>query len=554
MINAILGLLGKEDAVKIFNTLIYSINQDKTLEKEEVEYISRLVNVYALSNEQINQIFLIDTRLEINFEELKENFTICNWKVFLFLSFFTGELFQNNKLRNFIKTKILKSISSIDNEIMKLTQDYISLSKNLYDAVYNTKNKGLFARNEKNIKNYEKLFIIDEEKLTLINKAEKESFMKIMNYLMIENNENSTVEEYLALFQNYIGYTGFTIDKSNSSSITIETIKTIKTEWLMNLLIVLYILTQNKIESTRLNEVIMVLNKNELNNIKNLATLYKEVFENTIKLLQSDLIHKRNNKKTYEIIDYSIKLGLSTIPGIRYIKSGIDIGSNVVKINNLLDYGLVPIRSNERTDEIIICIDGFCSESKNQFEDWKTSFEILNTKSSVKGFKWDSGSIYEVLNWYEKLENTLKASKRLAQDILMILELSPNKNISLIGHSLGAKVIFHTLEELKENNIKLNNVYLMGGAISRENKQAWSSILSSVKNKLVNFYIDSDEILKKAFQITTFEKPIGLGEIEYYKYKDLEVCELININVSDIVKGHTDYKNKLPEFCKEYIN
>ncbi|WP_195681420.1 hypothetical protein [Aliarcobacter butzleri] len=45
MINAILGLLGKEDAVKIFNTLIYSINQNKTLEKEEVEYISRLVNV-----------------------------------------------------------------------------------------------------------------------------------------------------------------------------------------------------------------------------------------------------------------------------------------------------------------------------------------------------------------------------------------------------------------------------------------------------------------------------------------------------------------------------
>lgn len=44
------------------------------------------------------------------------------------------------------------------------------------------------------------------------------------------------------------------------------------------------------------------------------------------------------------------------------------------------------------------------------------------------------------------------------------------------------------------------------------------------------------------------EKPIGLGEIEYYKYTDLKMAELINVDVSDLVKGHKEYKNKLSLF------
>jgi hypothetical protein len=48
-----------------------AIYQDKILSKEEIEYINYFIKMNCFDDEQISEIFCIDTRYEI-FENLKE--------------------------------------------------------------------------------------------------------------------------------------------------------------------------------------------------------------------------------------------------------------------------------------------------------------------------------------------------------------------------------------------------------------------------------------------------------------------------------------------------
>lgn len=543
MIGNVITSIKSENTIKILKSLIYSIYQDKILSKEEIEYINYFIKMNCFDDEQINEIFCIDTRYEIDFENLKETLDAYSRKVLLFLFIVSSELFENSKLKDFIKNKILnKKTDSIENEIIEYSKKYAKLSIEIYNFIFKVESKSFFSRNfnKEEIRNYEKLFIIDENRLSSLDNHEKESFMKIMTYLIMEDNHVSIKEEeYLKMYANNLGFYDFSMNKNDSLSITIETIKNIKSQWFINLLIFSYVLSQdtieeNKIEWIRLKEVTKLLNidEKELNSNIKLILEYKKIFEDLIKSLQSNKISN----------DKILDMGLSSIPFIKII-------NHLTKNDKPMEYGLKDIKKNINSDNIIICIDGFCSESSTQFEDWKNSFDIIGTECWIKGFKWASGNSLDVLTWYEKVNNTPKAANKLVQDISLILELSPNKKISLMGHSLGARVIYNTLLKLKDMDLQVEEVYLMGGAVCRADKVAWANVLSSVKNRVFNFYSVHDDILKNLYQTTMIsEKPIGLGEIEYYKYTDLKMAELINVDVSDLVKGHKEYKNKLSLF------
>jgi len=115
-----------------------------------------------------------------------------------------------------------------------------------------------------------------------------------------------------------------------------------------------------------------------------------------------------------------------------------------------------------------------------------------------------------------------------------------------MGHSLGARVIFNTLKNLQKINMKIYEVYLFGGAVSRTDKTGWLSALTAVDKKIYNFYSYNDSILKNLYQSTMIgDSPIGLGEIEFYTSANLKLAEVENTDVTHIIKGHTEYKDKM---------
>jgi hypothetical protein len=112
----------------------------------------------------------------------------------------------------------------------------------------------------------------------------------------------------------------------------------------------------------------------------------------------------------------------------------------------------------------------------------------------------------------------------------------------LMGHSLGARVIYYMLEALSTTkNANINDVYLLGGAVGLDNSPDWDAAVSAVSGNIFNVYSTRDDVLRYLYQGANafLSRPIGLGPIRSSSSK------LKNLDASSIVDSHMNYKNSL---------
>jgi len=286
-------------------------------------------------------------------------------------------------------------------------------------------------------------------------------------------------------------------------------------------------------------------------------------------IINSKIVKEKNKeiyaKKVKNVLNVA-ELALSYIPifgeTIQNINKTRKLTGNFLERdkNNKEKFCLVNIKQNKISDTLVIFIDGFMSESiLNQFFDWKEGVKNRYKEASLYGYKWASSNLKTIIrggisSWYESVENTQLSAIKLADEIEKIYDLQSNMRIILMGHSLGARVIFNTLIELHHKNLKIYDVYLFGGAVSRNDKAGWLAGLSSVENFIYNYYSSNDDILSKLYQFSMFaEEPIGLDKIEFYESKCLKLANLKNIDVSLIIGGHTEYKDKLADLLSKNL-
>lgn len=108
----------------------------------------------------------------------------------------------------------------------------------------------------------------------------------------------------------------------------------------------------------------------------------------------------------------------------------------------------------------------------------------------------------------------------------------------LVGHSLGCRVISSCLEELSITNYReVSEIHLLGGAIGN-NEDRWNRVKKPVSGNIYNYSCQNDNVLKTLYKVGTFfaSKPIGTHPIE--------IGGVVNIDVTESVSGHMDYKNK----------
>lgn len=114
--------------------------------------------------------------------------------------------------------------------------------------------------------------------------------------------------------------------------------------------------------------------------------------------------------------------------------------------------------------------------------------------------------------------------------------------ITLVGFSLGARVIFYALVELartKKFGI-VQNVYLMGAPVTANDK-TWKEARSIVAGRFVNAFSRSDWILGWLFRATTG----GIGSIAGLRPVE-RVPEVENVDVTRTVPGHLQYRAFMP--------
>lgn len=114
------------------------------------------------------------------------------------------------------------------------------------------------------------------------------------------------------------------------------------------------------------------------------------------------------------------------------------------------------------------------------------------------------------------------------------------ENCILMGHSLGGRIVRHTLNELSTAN-RVSVAYVLAGAVSSDEEQ-WQSILEKHNRlKLINCMSMKDYVLKSAYKAGTLwdHEPAGLSSV-------MDSNEnTVNLDVTEYASGHTGYKQRL---------
>ncbi|ODA78778.1 hypothetical protein RJ55_06162 [Drechmeria coniospora] len=115
--------------------------------------------------------------------------------------------------------------------------------------------------------------------------------------------------------------------------------------------------------------------------------------------------------------------------------------------------------------------------------------------------------------------------------------------ITLVGYSIGARVIFSCLQELAKKGAYgvVQNVYMFGSPIVVK-KEEYRRAKSIVPGRFVNGFNRNDWILGYLFRLTSggIRRVAGLAAIEDCPWME-------NMDVTDEVAGHMEYRRAMPK-------
>ncbi|KAL5339332.1 hypothetical protein BJX70DRAFT_364054 [Aspergillus crustosus] len=118
--------------------------------------------------------------------------------------------------------------------------------------------------------------------------------------------------------------------------------------------------------------------------------------------------------------------------------------------------------------------------------------------------------------------------------------------VTLLGYSLGSRVIFSCLKELAKKGAYglVQNVYLFGSPVVA-NKDEYTRARSVVSGRFVNGYSSNDWILGYLFRATSggIMRVAGLAPVE-------GIPGMENVDVTKLVNGHMDYRAAIPRLLK----
>ncbi|KAK7367334.1 hypothetical protein VNO80_09343 [Phaseolus coccineus] len=136
--------------------------------------------------------------------------------------------------------------------------------------------------------------------------------------------------------------------------------------------------------------------------------------------------------------------------------------------------------------------------------------------------------------WTIAIDRSDKAGKLLAE--VLLGGLQGNRPVTLVGYSLGARVIFKCLECLAEteNSAELvERVVLLGAPIAIMDEN-WEAVRKMVAGRFVNVYSSNDWMLGVAFRASLLSQ--GLAGIQ-----PVDIPGIQNVDVTDLIEGHSSY-------------
>jgi hypothetical protein len=190
---------------------------------------------------------------------------------------------------------------------------------------------------------------------------------------------------------------------------------------------------------------------------------------------------------------------------------------------------LVELEPSRGWSEALIIIRGYRSENNFTWglkSDWKSLLRDAGWKGSIHYLWWDSTDNI-CTDWGGvKVRAAIAGREHLSR---LVAHLS-DKSVTLIGYSLGARVIYYGMQNWSSSTKPLNNTILLGGAIRRTKE--WGNSTSKLAGQLINVYNARDPTLLSVYRGGEFlvrSSPCGLKPIKGFHPK------VTNIDATSLV-------------------
>ncbi|XP_068602421.1 transmembrane and coiled-coil domain-containing protein 4 [Brachionichthys hirsutus] len=142
--------------------------------------------------------------------------------------------------------------------------------------------------------------------------------------------------------------------------------------------------------------------------------------------------------------------------------------------------------------------------------------------------------------WCVCLNRSAEVGKHLAQ--VLRSRQQGKRPVSLIGFSLGARVIYYCLQELAKDRGSegvVEDVVLLGAPVDGSEK-AWGRMSRVVAGKIVNGYCRGDWLLGFLYRSSAAQLSVaGLQPINIHGRR------IVNVDLSSVVNGHLDYMRQM---------
>ncbi|MGF1934646.1 MAG: DUF726 domain-containing protein [Nostoc sp. ChiQUE02] len=156
------------------------------------------------------------------------------------------------------------------------------------------------------------------------------------------------------------------------------------------------------------------------------------------------------------------------------------------------------------SSKALVFIDGYLSEEKVRNNNLLYALSNTGWRHSVYHLSWDSGLFESSImglglgHWHK----TKYRAERVGRDYFphLICNQIPEKNVSLMAHSLGARVAYYCMEVWTEKQHLLENVILLASAVRRDSSKNWGYVASHIRGNLINVYSSDEKILKYIFK------------------------------------------------------
>lgn len=231
----------------------------------------------------------------------------------------------------------------------------------------------------------------------------------------------------------------------------------------------------------------------------------------------------------------------------------------------------VTLLADEESTSRTIFINGFLQQEETQFADWRSGQSEVAPGTRCYGVTWSSKTLKDVaavfglsgdalargfvglrlgrlsnLPYLSSFANLAAnpwhvAMSRAGQTGVLLAEILARDQgppVTLVGHSLGCRVIYYALEALgKKASKRVADVILLGGAVGNDSAD-WRLASQAVVGTIFNCYSKNDTVLALLYKNANMHvsKPIGFFPIP------IDDAKVQNIDCTDLVTGHTKWK------------